>query len=310
MRHHLTGRILYAERSKIGCGRLRSRVIVVVATRNIALVALVTCLPVAVFAAPARATPVAPAITHPQDDWAGSQIARYEGTATPNAQNPQDLPVGPLAPVSMGDTAPAGFDVSHYQGAVDWPSAAAAGATFVYVKATESTNYVNPYFAQQYNGSYQAGLIRGAYHFATPDTSDGVTQANYFVNNGGGWSADGRTLPPAIDLEYNPYGDTCYGMTPVALVAWVHAFADQVRVRTGRYPTIYTSTRWWAMCMGNDASFGADPLWIARYNTVLGSLPPGWTAQAIWQFADAGAFPGDQDSFDGNVGQLHTLASG
>jgi len=273
----------------------------VVAARNIALVALVTCLPVTVLAAPAEAMPTTstrPAITHPQDDWAGAQIARHEGRTT------EDLPL------ATTDAVPAGFDVSGHQGAVDWPASAGAGATFSYIKATEGTGYVNPYFAQQYNGAYQAGLIRGAYHFATPDTSDGVSQADYFVANGGGWSADGKTLPPAVDLEYNPYGDTCYGMTPPVLVAWVHAFVTEVRARTGRYPTIYTSTRWWAMCMGNDATFGADPLWIARYNTVLGALPPGWTAQAIWQFADSGTFPGDQDSFNGNNSQLRTLATG
>jgi GH25 family lysozyme M1 (1,4-beta-N-acetylmuramidase) len=292
----------------------------VIAARNIALVALLTCLPAVsgrlshalpsrtdtALASSVRATPTAPAITHPQDDWAGAQIARHEGTST------QDQPVGllgPLGPDSSADAAP-GLDVSGHQGAVNWPTTASAGAIFGYVKATEGTTYVNPYFAQQYNGAYQAGLIRGAYHFATPNTSDGVSQANFFVNNGGAWTADGKTLPPAVDLEYNPYGDTCYGMTPAVLVAWVHAFVNQVRTRIGRYPTIYTSTRWWAMCMGNDATFGADPLWIARYNTVLGALPPGWTAQAIWQWADAGTFPGDQDSFNGNGVQLRALATG
>jgi len=271
--------------------------------RSIALVAVVTCLAVGTFAPPAgAATPAAPAITHPQDDWAGAQIARYEGPST------QDVPLGPLAPVAP--TGPGGFDVSSYQGKVNWPAAAAAGATFSYVKATEGTSYANPYFTQQYNGAYAAGMLRGAYHFATPNTSDGVTQANWFVSHGGSWSRDGRTLPPAVDLEYNPYGDTCYGATPAALVTWVHAFVDQVRLRTTRYPTIYTSTRWWSMCMGNDATFGADPLWIARYSTAVGKLPPGWSAHAIWQFADVGTFPGDQDAFNGSPGQLRTLTIG
>ncbi|HEX4704843.1 MAG TPA: lysozyme [Pseudonocardiaceae bacterium] len=268
-----------------------------VRVRNIALVAVLACLPATVH------LPRAAATTHPRDDWAGSQIARHEGTAR------QDLPIG-LADPTRPSTSPAGFDVSHHQGVVVWTAQAAAGATFTYVKATEGIDFTDPNFAANYNGAYQAGLLRGAYHFATPDTSDGATQANYFISHGGGWSADGRTLPPAVDLEYNPYGDTCYGMAPAALAGWVHAFVDQMRARTGRYPAIYTSTRWWAMCMGGDASFGADPLWIARYNTVVGNLPPGWTAQSIWQFADAGPFPGDQDSFNGTAAQLHTLAVG
>jgi GH25 family lysozyme M1 (1,4-beta-N-acetylmuramidase) len=272
--------------------------------RSIALVASVTCLAVGALAPPAgAAAPATPAITHPQDDWAGSQIARHEGPST------QDLP-GLLAPGAPTASGPGGFDVSSYQGAVNWPTAVAAGATFSYVKATEGITYVNKYFAQQYNGAYAVGMLRGAYHFATPNTSDPVTQANWFVSHGGAWSRDGRTLPPAVDLEYNPYGDTCYGMTPAALIAWVHGFVDQVRQRTTRYPTIYTSTRWWSMCMGNDATFGADPLWIARYSTAVGKLPPGWSAQAIWQFADAGTFPGDQDTFNGTASQLQTLAVG
>lgn len=71
-----------------------------------------------------------------------------------------------------------GVDVSSHQGNVDWAYAYGKGARFAYVKATQSwpsTLYKNPYFNQQYNGSYKAGLIRGAYHFAMPATSSGTT---------------------------------------------------------------------------------------------------------------------------------------
>lgn len=266
-----------------------------------ALVVLVACLPVGMSTAFAVAAPVLPAITHPQDDWAGAQIARHEGFAA------QDEP---LLPAVAGAPDPRGLDVSSHQGNVNWAGVAGAGGAFAYVKATEGTTYVNPYFARQYDGAFAAGLIRGAYHFATPNTSNGVTQADYFVTNGGGWEPDGQTLPPAVDLEYNPYGQQCYGMPPAALGAWLSAFVHEVRARTGRLPAIYTSVRWWGMCMGGNAGFGADPLWIARYNTVVGPLPPGWTTQTIWQYADSGAFPGDQDSFNGGMGQLRALAQG
>src|SRR3954469_22984504 len=105
-----------------------------------------------------------------------------------------------------------GMDVSGYQGNVAWSTAYANGARFAYVKATEGTTYTNPYFAQQYNGSYNVGMIRGAYHFAHPNSSSGTTQADYFAAHGGGWSGDGKTLPPALDIEYNPSGAECYGL--------------------------------------------------------------------------------------------------
>ncbi|KAG8700521.1 hypothetical protein FRC09_005912 [Ceratobasidium sp. 395] len=142
---------------------------------------------------------------------------------------------------------PKGIDVSSYQGNVDWAAQKSAGITFTYIKATEGTGYTNSYFSSQYSGSYNAGIIRGAYHFARPDVSTGATQADYFVAHGGGWSADGKTLPGALDIEYNPYGATCYGLSAASMVSWIKSFSDQYRAKTGRYPTIYTTTDWWTV---------------------------------------------------------------
>jgi lysozyme len=79
----------------------------------------------------------------------------------------------------------------------------ANGISILYIKATEGTGYLNPYFAQQYDGSYNVGLIRGSYHFARPDVSGGEAQADYFIAHGGGWSADGKTLPSALDIDWH-----------------------------------------------------------------------------------------------------------
>ncbi|MEU6237957.1 lysozyme [Kitasatospora sp. NPDC047058] len=236
---------------------------------------------------------------HPDRDFAGSTVAAHEGRAS----------TAGVAALAVTQTR--GLDVASYQGNVAWSSVAANGARFAYVKATEGTTYTNPYFAQQYNGSYNAGLIRGAYHFALPDRSSGSAQATWFVNHGGGWSRDGRTLPPALDIEYNPYGATCYGLSQSAMVSWIRSFSDTVRSRTGRYPTIYTTTNWWATCTGNYGGFGAtNPLWIARYASAVGTLPNGWGYQTFWQYADSGTFPGDQDLFNGAYDRLQALANG
>ncbi|MFE4519463.1 lysozyme [Kitasatospora sp. NPDC056783] len=273
----------------------------------VAALAAATAL-VAGVAAPAYAAepaPVAPAAKarpgfHPDQDFAGSTVAAHEGRG------------GGAAPfASLAATQTPGLDVSSYQGNVNWSSVAANGAKFAYVKATEGTGYTNAAFAQQYNGSYNSGLIRGAYHFALPDVSSGATQAAYFVSHGGGWSADGKTLPPALDIEYNPYGATCYGLSQSAMVSWIRSFSDTVHTRTGRYPTIYTTTNWWTQCTGNYSGFGAtNPLWIARYASTVGTLPAGWGYQTFWQFADSGTFPGDQNYFNGAADRLRALALG
>lgn len=235
--------------------------------------------------------------SHPDQDHAGSTIAAHEGVGTGGAR--------PLV------TQTGGMDVASYQGTVDWSTAAANSAGFAYVKATEGTGYTNPYFAQQYDGSYQAGLIRGAYHFALPNASSGSAQASWFVGHGGGWSADGLTLPPALDIEYNPYGASCYGLGQSAMVSWIRDFSNTVDSLTGRYPTIYTTTDWWSSCTGNYGGLGAtNPLWIARYSSSPGTLPNGWAYQTFWQYADSGTFPGDQDTFNGAYSRLQALATG
>ena len=213
------------------------------------------------------------------------------------------------APAASATDVVYGMDVSSYQGNVDWGTAYANGARFAYIKATEGTGYTNGYFAQQYNGSYDAGMIRGSYHFALPDNSGGATQADYFVDHGGGWSNDGKTLPGALDIEYNPYGSTCYGLSQSSMVSWIADFSNEYHARTGVYPTIYSTTDWWTTCTGNSDAFGStNPLWIARYSSTAGTLPAGWSFYTFWQYADSGIFPGDQDQFNGAYTQLQRIA--
>src|SRR3954466_219533 len=132
-----------------------------------------------------------------------------------------------IASPAQAATVTYGQDVSGHQGNVNWAAQWSAGSRFAFIKSTEGTYYTNPYFAQQYNGSYNVGMIRGSYHFAIPNDSGGAAQADYFVAHGGGWSKDGKTLPGALDIEYNPYGATCYGLSQSAMVSWIRAFLNQ-----------------------------------------------------------------------------------
>ncbi len=249
--------------------------------------------------AQAKTTRPLPIILHPDRDFAGSTVAAHEGRS------------GPAAPHSRSAAQTQGMDVSSYQGNVDWSAAVSKGARFAYLKATEGTTYTNPYFYGQSGGSFDAGVIRGAYHFALPNTSGGAVQANWFVDHGGGWTPDGLTLPPALDIEYNPYGASCYGLSQSAMVGWIREFSDTVHDRTGRYPMIYTTTAWWTSCTGNDGGFGeTNPLWVARYASSVGTLPAGWKFQTIWQYSDSGSLPGDQDYFNGALDRVRATANG
>ncbi|GAA1030963.1 hypothetical protein GCM10009565_69010 [Amycolatopsis albidoflavus] len=266
-----------------------------------AVTALLACVLAGTPAAASTSSPSPSAPAHPGSDYMGSTIGK-DPAAKPKT--------APRAAMAAGVTTP-GMDVSHYQGTVDWGAAAGNGAKFAYMKATESTTYTDPQFATNYAGAANAGILRGAYHFGLPDTSTGAAQAQFFLSHGGGWVSDGRTLPPVLDIEYNPYSTAdwtgwCYNMTPAQITAWITDFTTTIHDRTNRWPVIYTTNGWWNHCTGNNPGFAHDPLWIAAAIT----MPASWTDYTFAQTTTSGTFPGDQDVFNGTLTDLQTLAAG
>ena len=257
-------------------------------------------------------TPVQPElVTHPDADGMGSRLsAAVLAAASTPSPTPSQAPTPATTPVTVPDLASKvrGIDVSSHQPTIDW-SKVAPNVNFVYAKATEGTYYENPMFDSEYEGPYSYGVIRGSYHFAVPSNSSGTAQADYFIAHGGGWSADGKTLPGALDIEYNPYGKACYGLSASQMVDWIKNFVTEYAAKEHAFPVVYSTTDWWRTCTGNSAAFSqTDPFWIANYGGSGGTLPSGWGYYSFWQYADSGSQPGDQDLFNGAYTQLRTLA--
>jgi GH25 family lysozyme M1 (1,4-beta-N-acetylmuramidase) len=202
-------------------------------------------------------------------------------------------PGGPLPP-GAGSR---GIDVASYQhphgAAINWPQVARAGYKFVFIKAAEGNYYANPYYASDLAGAKAAGLYATGYTFAVPNVSSGASQAEYAVRH-----ASGRTMPLALDIEYNPYGRECYGLTPTRMVSWLSSFTGEVRRLTGRRPIIYSTADWWRTCTGDSSAFGADPLWVAAWGPSPPPLPSGWGNWTFWQYTSRGRVPGIKGNVD------------
>ncbi|QGL46134.1 hypothetical protein GCE86_03170 [Micromonospora terminaliae] len=218
-----------------------------------------------------------------------------------------------------------GVDVSYFQGpSFDWAATARGGAAFAYIRASEQDGRVvphnnpDPYYATNRAGARANGLYTGAYHRARPDLSSGRQQADVLLGFAP-YVADGRTLPPMLDIEW-PRADwgvnDCYNMTPAQLVAWIRDFVTEIAVRTGRPAMIYTNTNWWNPCTGGSQSFAANPLFIANYSQNPPPLPAGWASFTMWQHAAGTAIPGsdyssaDLDVFRGDHAALARLLGG
>jgi GH25 family lysozyme M1 (1,4-beta-N-acetylmuramidase) len=189
-----------------------------------------------------------------------------------------------------------GIDVSTWNGAIRWAKVAGAGYRFAFGKATEGTAYNDQTYTANRNGSENAGLVFGAYHFARPTgtdlataTASAITQANHFLAVAAPQPGE---LPPVLDLEVT-------GKLPASrLLAWTLAWLDQIYARTGVQPFLYTSPNFWKLNLGNStaAAVGGTPLWVAHWTSASQPLVPaqnwngvGWT---FWQWTNCVTVPG------------------
>jgi GH25 family lysozyme M1 (1,4-beta-N-acetylmuramidase) len=185
-----------------------------------------------------------------------------------------------------------GIDISHWQGVIDWTKVAAAGKRFAFMKASESTDFVDATYVTNRAQARAAGLFVGAYHFAQPTTGagDAVAEADHFVDTAQPASGD---LVPVLDLERSG------SLSQVALTAWVQSFLDRVYQRVGVRAAIYVSPSFWRNYLGDTSWFAAngyDILWVAHWTTGIAPIVPGgnWAGDGwtFWQYTSDGVVPG------------------
>jgi lysozyme len=200
-----------------------------------------------------------------------------------------------------------GIDVSRWQEDVDWEDVAASGKKFAIIRSTRGDDYVDPYFAANWAGAEENGLIRGAYHFFHPH-KDALVQADLMVDTVGALGP--RDLPMTIDVEEVP------GVTlpsPAVMRAQIRIFVDRVMERTGVLPMIYTRQNFWDPLVGSD-EYGEHLVWVADYSNACPNYPMGWSKWHIHQYSSTGSVPGvmgncDLNYFDGTLEELEALAN-
>ncbi|RDA95714.1 hypothetical protein CP533_1148 [Ophiocordyceps camponoti-saundersi (nom. inval.)] len=183
-----------------------------------------------------------------------------------------------------------GFDVSSYQDGVDFRKAYADGARFAIIKTTHGNSHVDFKSHQFFNQAADAGLIRGGYHVAQPDKAFGGNQAKFFLQNGGGWTNEGTTLPGMVVFTErdNPKTHPCSGLSPKDMEHWIIEFVEVYRASTGIYPLLYTTTGWWKQCTHNTVNLLARSLLvISDFSESIGELPAGWESYTFWHLANA-----------------------
>lgn len=199
-----------------------------------------------------------------------------------------------------------GVDVSAYQGEVDWPTLAAQGVDFAFIKATEGSGYQDAYFVPNWENAQAAGVFVGAYHFFSYD-SPGETQADNFIDR---VPVTAGALPPVVDIEF--YGDKLQNPPDRETVkAILNPLLERLEEHYGQKPILYVTYRSYSLYIRGE--YGDYPLWVTR--PLLAPLDKDWT---FWQYSHSARLEGyigreeriDLNVFQGSLEELWRLAKG
>lgn len=208
-----------------------------------------------------------------------------------------------------------GVDASNHQGVIDWAAVAASGkAGFAFCKASEGPNpagewYTDPFFADNWRGIREAGMVRGAYHFGRPSMGHPEDEAAYFlrrVDDAGGLLPGDLLALDMEDRRVAPDAD---------LLAWTLGFLRTVEAAVGFRPLLYSGA--WYMQPHNltgSTDLAQYGLWLAAYQGDAPEPPEPWPVLAFWQFSDSESVPGvggpcDGDWFFGDAAQLRAYGA-
>ena len=202
-----------------------------------------------------------------------------------------------------------GMDISHHQNKIDWNNlsiycnsegVANAGkhkktqyrqpVFFVYVKATEGADYIDPTYAIRVIEAERHGVTKGAYHFFRI-ASDIKEQVKNFVNTVSWTKGD---MPPALDVEDEKM---LTSMGTERLLTWVYTWLEDVESQMHVRPIIYTTEGIRDKYLKKDPRFNKYQCWIARYR----EKEPENKVWRIWQFTETGRVSGYKGPIDGNI---------
>jgi lysozyme len=189
------------------------------------------------------------------------------------------------------DSKAIGFDVSEYQGEINWEQTyhidEAFELSYVFIRATAGENRIDSRFKENWKGAKARQLIRGAYHYYRPNENS-LVQADNFIKN---VTLQKEDLPPVLDIEKLPKTQSIVRLK-VGLRNWLSVVEKHYGVK----PIIYSGESYYKDFLKEE--FSEYPLWIANYNFWRNDLESDWQ---FWQFTEKAKIEGIDAMVDLNI---------
>jgi lysozyme len=183
-----------------------------------------------------------------------------------------------------------GFDVSEYQGEIEWErvdSLENRKLHFVFIRATAGSDKVDAKFKSNWAKAKENQFICGAYHYYRPNENS-IEQAKNFVKTVRLRKGD---LPPVLDIEQLPESQSIDSLK-VGLKRWLDYVDKHYKVK----PILYSGESYYEDFLKDE--FEGYTFWIANYNPWKETMDDEWD---FWQFSEKGVVKGINEKVDINI---------
>lgn len=182
---------------------------------------------------------------------------------------------------SESNLAYSGIDVSDWQGYIDYSLVKNSGIDVVFIKASQGSDWKDPYFEINYENAKANGLKVGFYHFLTATNEEESRQeARFFSSVISGKQADCRLV-----MDYETFqGANIDTINQISIT-----FLETVENLTGKQMMIYSDLYNASNVFGEDLS-SRYPLWLAYYGdrNFLENINTNWDNYIGLQYNDRG----------------------
>ena len=172
-----------------------------------------------------------------------------------------------------------GIDLSHYQGTVFWEAVGKAKVSYVYLKASEGGNRIDPKYKMNIDLAHRYGLKVGSYHFYRPKTPQ-KTQVDNFRAQCRPMDQD---LIPMIDVE------TTSGLPVSAFRDSLFTFLQLIERTYEQKPLIYTGANFYDRYLSG--ALHGYKVMIAQYTQRVPALKDDLDFM-LWQYTGKGRLDG------------------
>lgn len=174
-----------------------------------------------------------------------------------------------------------GLDISRHQGKIHWDELVEENPKlrFVYIKATEGSSVIDPFYKRNFEAAKKRGLLVGSYHFLTYRTSMERQVENFLTTI----DMSQQDLLLLVDVET----DGTKKWEKEEIRENLTKFIELIKERTGHAPMIYTNEKYYEDNLA--PLFNNYHLFIANYST-----PPNLDGAEydIWQSSKKGRVRG------------------